>query len=485
MRIKGTDTQPAVDLNGVTLPGAPLLVAGSNGRIAWGFTNSYGNWFHVERAACASATAMQREEIRVHGQPSIQFPVKSGHGGVLYQSDPDGQACWFVSWLAQQPAATNINLMALEHATSVAQALAVAPTLGIPHQNFVVGDREGHIAWTIAGRVPADSDATRALGSSIWTTAETHPHIFDPEVGRIWTANARATDDPGQQTAIAGIDASIGADYDLGARAHQIRDDLLAIKGQAAPADMLRIQLDDRAEFLQRWRTMLIGLLDADAVANRPERAQFKQLVSDWNARASVDSVGYRLVRAYHEQALKSVWQMVLGALGTAPGEDVTAPMQFEAALWRLVNERPMHMLAANYSDWREFLLTQADATIADLKTTCPQLARCTWGARNPVHIRHPLSRSLPALSGLLDMPQVELPGDHDMPRVQDGPIGASERFAVSPGHEDQGYIHIPGGQSGHPLSPYYRAGFMDWAHGTPAPFLPGTSQHRLTLQSE
>src|SRR5262249_7502909 len=31
----------ALDLNGVTLPGAPLLVAGSNGQIAWSFTNSY------------------------------------------------------------------------------------------------------------------------------------------------------------------------------------------------------------------------------------------------------------------------------------------------------------------------------------------------------------------------------------------------------------------------------------------------------------
>jgi len=39
----------ALDLNGVTLPGAPLLVAGSNGHIAWGFTNSYGTWLDVTR----------------------------------------------------------------------------------------------------------------------------------------------------------------------------------------------------------------------------------------------------------------------------------------------------------------------------------------------------------------------------------------------------------------------------------------------------
>ena len=82
-------------------------------------------------------------------------------------------------------------------------------------------------------------------------------------------------------------------------------------------------------------------------------------------------------------------------------------------------------------------------------------------------------------------MPTVELTGDHDMPRVQEGPAGASERFAVSPGHEDQGYIHIPGGQSGHPLSPYYRSGFADWAQGAPEPFLPGAALHRLTLEPE
>jgi penicillin G amidase len=498
MRITGSSTQPAVDLNGVTLPGAPLLVAGSNGHIAWGFTNSYGQWYRVEKVACTAvgednmqtadgpvALAVQHEQIRVHGKPAVVFPVKSAGGGVLFESDPGNQSCWFVNWLAQQPAATNINLMALERAASVAEALAIAPTLGIPHQNLTVGDREGHIAWTIAGRIPVDTGANRANGAAAWISPEAQPHILDPEAGRIWTANARATDDPGQLSLIGGDDAAVGADYDLGARAHQIRDDLLAVQGAATPADMLRIQLDDRAVFLTRWRTVLTDLLDAGAVANQPRRAQFKQLITGWNARASADSVGYRLVRAYHERLGLSVWKMMLAALRIAPDEEIEAPSQFEPALWRLVNERPMHMLDARYGDWRQFLLAQLDSTLAQLQETCPELARCTWGARKPVRIRHPLSRSLPLLSGLLDMPEVELPGDHDMPRVQDGTIGASERFAVSPGHEDQGYLHMPGGQSGHPLSPYYRAGFMDWANGTPIPFLPGASQHRLTLQPQ
>ena len=41
----------------------------------------------------------------------------------------------------------------------------------------------------------------------------------------------------------------------------------------------------------------------------------------------------------------------------------------------------------------------------------------------------------------------------------------------------------MPGGQSGHPLSPYYRAGHEAWVAGEPTPFLPGPAVHRLRLE--
>ena len=63
-------------------------------------------------------------------------------------------------------------------------------------------------------------------------------------------------------------------------------------------------------------------------------------------------------------------------------------------------------------------------------------------------------------------MPVDHLPGDRDMPRVQTPNFGASERMVVSPGHEADGIVHMPGGQSGHPLSPYWGAGHEDWVHG-------------------
>ena len=81
-------------------------------------------------------------------------------------------------------------------------------------------------------------------------------------------------------------------------------------------------------------------------------------------------------------------------------------------------------------------------------------------------------------------MPAVALPGDSNLPRAQGPSFGASERFAVTPGDEKGGYMHMPAGQSGHPLSDYYRVGHDDWVQGRPSAFLPGEPVHTLTLKS-
>jgi penicillin amidase len=71
------------------------------------------------------------------------------------------------------------------------------------------------------------------------------------------------------------------------------------------------------------------------------------------------------------------------------------------------------------------------------------------------------------------------------MPRVG-GPVsGASERFTVSPGREEEGLFHMPCGQSAHPLSPFFRAGHEAWVKGSPTPFLPGPTAHTLNLTAK
>ena len=479
---------PTVDVTGVTLPGTPAVAAGSNGHVAWGFTNSYGDFADVRFGACRSADyQVRRETIVVRGAPAVQVEYRDAGAGVVldgeeYAADVARGECAQVGWLATRPEATNFGLLGMERAFDVDEALELAPRVGIPAQNAVLGDTAGRIAWTVMGRVPRSAGPDRYFGALEFRDFTDHPRIADPPVGRLWTANQRVVDGP-LEAVLGDDEVDVGANgYDIGARARQIRDDLLGLAHPATEADMLGIQLDARARFIARWRDLLLALIDTDAMHDAPGRREFRQLVSNWQAEATPASVGYRLVRAFRARVLDSLWGgLVAGLLDKE--SIIRRPAQFEPAGWRLVSERPPQIAPPGANDWREFLLRQLDATLDQLRKDCGALQNCTQGAGNPVRVRHPLSRALPLLSRLLDMPTVELAGDHHMPRVQDGAFGASERFAVSPGRESEGYLELPGGPSGHPLSPFYRSGFEDWAAGRPTPFLPGLPAHRLELR--
>jgi penicillin amidase len=482
LRVTGT---PALDLAGVTLPGTPALVAGSNGHIAWGFTNSYGDFADARFGPCHDPGYRERtEHIAVKGQPDVDVRYHDvGAGFVLddaeYEKDVASGTCVQAAWIASRPEATNFGLLGLERASRIDDALNLAPGIGIPGQNMVIGDAGGRIAWTLLGRVPRTSGPDRLFGELEFRDGTDHPRLVDPPAGRLWTANQRVVD--GELEKVVGDDETdVGAGgYDIGARARQIRDDLVGLTQPATPADMLKIQLDSRALFIARWRDLALALLDENAMRDSPGRREFRALVSDWTATAGADAVGYRLVRELRSEILDTLWNSL--TLGLLPDREIRRPASFEAAGWRLVTEKPAAVPPPG-GDWRAFLLARVDASIATLVTDCGGLAACAYGKRKPVAVRHPLSRAVPLLSGLLDMPTELLPGDHNMPRVQDGAFGASQRMAVSPGHEAEGYLELPGGPSGHPLSPFYRSGFADWAKGVPTPFLPGPAAHKLEL---
>lgn len=488
----------AVDVTGVTLPGTPAVVTGSNTRVAWAFTNSYGDYQDVIRVVPDPADPTRyltpagprplthaRERIVVKGGDAVELDVVGTEWGPVVAHD-DGGRLYALEWTAHDAAAVNLELVGLEQAASVTDAIAVAARAGIPAQNFVTGDVAGHIAWTIAGQIPrrrgGDASVPRPstdalVGFSGWVAPGERPSIVDPPAGQLATANARVVGGAAL--------ATIGdGGYDRGARAQQILASLAARGGGQTPADALAVQLDDRALFLGRWQQLLTELLDPTAVAGHPRRAELQAVLPSWSGRAAVTDAAYRLVRAFRAEVERRVFfALIAPARAKNPGFRFLVPSSFEGPLWALLEQRPAHLLPPGYKDWPGFLLASADAALAGLEADCPKLADCTWGRANLTRIRHPLSPALSALGGLLDMPAQMLPGDQDMPRVQGPAFGASERFAVSPGHEAEAYFEMPGGQSGHPLSPYYRAGHERWAHGEPAaPFLPGPAAHTLLL---
>ncbi|NND61110.1 MAG: penicillin acylase family protein [Gammaproteobacteria bacterium] len=485
-----------LDINGVMLSGTPFVIAGSNGHIAWSFTNSYGDWEDLvvleidpqdpgRYRAPAGWTAFEQrlERIDVAGQAAQEVTYEDTIWGPVLDRDWRGRKR-VLHWLAHYPQATNDELMRLEQARDVAAALDTANRIGAPPQNIVVGDRHGRIGWTIMGQIPMRQDIdplrpqtwSASQGWNGWLPVARYPRITDPAAGVLWTANARVVSGPW-------LDLVGEGNYPPGARAKQIRDALLG-RNDLDAADMLAIQLDDRALFLQRWQTLLLQVLDDAATADNPRRRELRELVSNWGGHASIDSAGYRIVRAFRNETHEAVLAGLLAPVAfQVPGFVLDRHSQLERPVWQLLQQRPAHLLNPAYDSWQSLLLTQVDELIAQYQRHDGSLTDRTWGEFNTSRIAHPLSQSLPALSGWLDMPAVPLPGDSNMPRVQGPAFGASQRMAVSPGYESEGYLHMPGGQSGHPLSPFYGAGHDDWVHGIATPFLPGETRHRLVLR--
>ncbi|TAN07424.1 MAG: penicillin acylase family protein [Rhodanobacteraceae bacterium] len=490
------DPSKMIDLNGVTLPGAPAMVIGSNGHIAWGFTNSEGDWMDwvrvIENPANPSqyktpdgwTTLVKHDEtIHVKGAPAVHMVVKDTIWGPIMAKAPDGTPL-ALAWTAQDPRAVNLNLMKLETATTVDQALALAPTIGIPPQNLVVADNAGNIGWSIAGSVIPIRAGIDASVPSDWSkpgtgwvgyaTPAQDPRIVDPADARIWTANQRIVS--GDALALIG-----DGGYDLGARAQQIRDDLAA-HDHFIPRDMLDIQLDNRALFLARWQKLLLSVL---AASHNTRLASLKPFVANWQARAATDSVGYRIVRMFRERVRENALAP-FSARATAKWKDFTwpDPQAGEYAVWTMVTQKPAWLLDPQYGNW-DALLTDSAEQVADELAKLPgPLADKTWGRYNTARIDNPLSVALPGfIARFFDMPHVGLPGDNNMPRVLHPAFGASMRMDVQPGNEAHAILEMPSGQSDNPLSPWFGKGFKAWVQGKPTPLLPGPAKYKLTLQ--
>ncbi|UNK43540.1 penicillin acylase family protein [Luteimonas sp. S4-F44] len=507
-----------VDITGFTLPGLPAVIVGSNGHIAWGFTNSYIDTLDWQRIVPCDAAAAQApgctplrrhtETIAVAGRAAEVLTVDDSDWGPVVHREVDGGAL-ALRWTAHLPSALNFGLADFAHARDLDDALAIADRTATPTQNLVIGDLHGAVAWRLLGPVPVRapgcngrtvSHSPRAGAMSgdagnvcaPWPIAtDASPIVRTPDAMRLWTANSRVVD--GADFARLGDGGAA-----LGIRAWQIRQGLDA-RVRFGERDLLAIQLDDRALLLTQWQGLLVRAADAAGTDATALRA-LADAAADWRGRAAVDSVAYRIVRAWRLAVHARIADGLLAPARTTAGDAIAwpDPPNFEGVVWPLVSQRPEHLLPRRFActpqtqqgrcapvaDGWTALLEDAAREVRDTLQAEGALAQRTWGEHNTAAICHPLAAAIPFVGRrALCMPAQPLPGDGTVPRVQAPAFGASQRMVVAPGHEADGIAHMPGGQSGHPLSPFWGAGHDDWVQGRASPFLPGTATHVLQLQ--
>ncbi|GLX84456.1 peptidase [Thalassotalea loyana] len=488
-----------IKVTGTTLPGAPNIITGSNGKIAWGYTNSYGDWSDIiELKLNESGNQYLTPEgwrsftyipqvIAIKDKPSEEIMVQETIWGPVIGENHLKQPIVY-RWVAHDVQAVNLNQMKLEQATSVDEAFDIAATTGIPAQNLMVGDVQGNIGWTIMGPIPQKVGAVGDLptdwstGENGWgeyLTADQYPRVKNPSHHRLWTGNSRVVG--GEM-----YDKIGNGGYALGARSQQIRDDLMA-KEQFDEQALLDVALDDKAVFLGRWHQFLLStVLTQDAIANKPLWQEAKSILeNEQSLSASVDSVAYRLVRNFRYEMRDLVFSDLTESLKQLDASFSLRSIrhQIETPLWQLITQQPDNFMLRPEDSWQAVFELALNNTL-DAMTEGQPLSQATWGQQNTSKIQHPLSKAVPIIGRWLDMPAMQLAGDSYMPRVQGTDFGASERMIVSPGYEGRGIFHMPTSQAGHPWSPYYGLGHKDWADGKPSAFLPGPTKYSMVLLS-
>ncbi|TMN87192.1 penicillin acylase family protein [Pseudoalteromonas phenolica] len=463
-------------VTGVTLPGTPAVVVGSNDHIAWGFTNGYLDTADWIALTAKDKTWQVNERIALpNGEHAVYELTMSDYGPV---KEIQGQQ-YALSWVAHQSYAVNLELLRFERTKSVEEAVGLAPHVGIPVQNLMVVDDQGNAAWKPMGAVPARTNPADIAQSSehyakLWQFNEVQrPQVVNPQSGKLWTGNSRVV------SAVAHQRFGDGG-YALGARSAQIRDRLLE-KSQFSEKDFYAIQLDNEARFLMPWHKQLSSLLRQDT------ETQFKYQIDlswldDWQQCACAESVGYTLVRYYRDSLIDTVFVSVERNMKKS-GSSLSALKNYlEPALWQLLNTQPESWLHG-HDNWQALQIAAYEQAKQKLAAEFgPNMAAWTWGEVNALQIQHPFSKQLPILSHFLNMPKYDGFGDSYMPAVQRPEFGASQRFIVQPGELEKAIMTVAGGQSGHPLSPFYRSGFEEYAQGENTPLLPQVLTHEITF---
>lgn len=468
-----------VQVTGVSLPGIPGIVVGTNGHIAWGFTNA--NLDNVDWIELSEATTTKTvtEKIALpDGEHEFTFEV-SQYGPVR---ELNGKR-YALNWVAHHPFSANLNIVNFGTVKSVDAALKIGKRIAIPTQNLVLVDKSGNAAWLPGGAVLARQQAsfTAIKQSELENTSPTRavdlPQVVNPEMGRIWTANARV---------ISAEDFKQWGDggYALGARGRQIRDRLFE-KDVFNETDFYAIQLDNHAQFLIPWQHLLYGLLNMQDIEFKPDLAY----LNAWNECACKESVGYTLVKYFRQEVVQTLFGSLLVNLDEQGVNSRTLLRGIEPALWQLIHSQPESWLPSDKESYDELLvdayrrakhklLDKYSPVEADMETLA-------WGKVNTLSVAHPFASQIPFVGSMLNMQPVEGFGDTYMPAVQATGFGASQRLFVSPGHLEDAILTLPGGQSGHPLSEFFAAGFNDYATHAATPLLPSEPTHSRTFYNK
>ncbi len=464
---------PGYHAAGVTLPGFPFVIAGHNEHVAWGFTalladvqdlyaeklDGKGNYQAPD--GTWKPLGIDRETIRVRGGKDVRLDVQwTDHGPLLNPILREKTQPVALKWTLYDPAFNVLPVYAMNTASNWAEFSTALSHWNWPTQNVVYSDDQGHIAYHAVGAVPIRAGGPIEIPIDEmdprhewqgYIPFDDLPNAFDPPSGFLATANSRVTTDKSPYT--------LTLEWVDPYRAERIYK-LLQGRDGLTPKDMIAVQTDIYSEVDQELAHRFAYAIDHTPDADDRLR-KAADLMRSWDGRLSVDSGAASLVTRTRAALARILLESKLGS----DAEDYSWAESNFAEEEIVMHARP-DWLPKNYKDWDELL---SDAVREGMKTgkAPADVSQWRYGSWHVIDLEHPLGAFLPFVGRIAGTGAQPLSGDTITVKQVGRAFGPSQRFTMDWSNVDGSTEDIVLGESGNPLSPYFRDQWKDYYGGT------------------
>lgn len=469
---------------GASAPGAPAIVLGHNGRIAWGFTTTNADTadLTIERVDPANPNRYltpegprdfeTREEVlQARGAAPVTFVVRRTRNGVVISdfdrnasaAAPEGHVLALMVPGLVQPDTTAEAIVGLNRARDANEGLAALRNWIAPVQNVLLADKQGRIAMRVAGAVPIRASAPSPLPKRGWEAGagwtgfvpfERMPQSLDPASGKLSNANDRIV---GREFPV-----HLGFAFDAPYRQRRIRE-MLASPGKQSLAYHEAMLADPVSLFAREAIARASWLAPVEPRA----RAALERLRA-WDNSVRADGAEGLIFNVWTREIQRRALARALGDLAPDGGRD-------RAKLVLDVLARTSPFCDGDCARLAEDALV---ATVQWIELRHGRdMAKWRWGAEHVAPFENPVLARIPVIGAWL---AVDVPTSGDFFTVNRGASfggrdaerpfvhnhGAGYRAVYDLADLDASLFMVAPGQSGHPLSPHWADLAPIWASG-------------------
>ncbi|HEX6959831.1 MAG TPA: penicillin acylase family protein [Ferrovibrio sp.] len=489
---------PGGDAVGATLPGIPGIILGHNGHVAWGFTNTGPDTqdLFIERidpndptrylTPDGSAAFIERQEvIKVRGEPDVILTVReTRHGPVISDVHDgarrllhDGYVLSF-AWTALRDDDTTADALAgLDRMTDWNSFVANFRRFVTPQQNIVYADTAGNIGFLAPGLIPIrkpENDMKGLAPAPGWDARydwdgfipfDRLPQAYNPANGMIVTANNKIVPDS--------YPYFLTSEWAEPYRAQRI-EQLLRERPVHSVESFKQIQGDLTSLMVADLLPLMLAAPPKAQPAN-PELPTALALLGRWDGTMAASRAEPLIFEAWYRELTRLI-------LADELGESFHRLWRFRPVLIKniLSNTGGQARWCANVATGAAttcagLIADALDRALGDLKARYgSDMARWRWGDAHYAKATHRPFSNVPVLRRLFEV-RVPTPGgaftiDVGRNDISDDAEPFANRHAPSLraiydlADLNRSQFIDSTGQSGHPLSSFYRNFAAPWA---------------------